>query len=182
MRWGWSAPTPSSFLRYSSYSEKLPSNQRTWLSPSNASTWVAIAVEEPAIVRDHHGAAGERFEPGFERTQRVDVEVVGRLVEQQHVAAGLEQLGEVQPVALATGQVADALAVVGALEVEARHVGAAVDLAAADLEHLGAAGDLVEHGGVGVEVVAVLVDVRQVDGVADLDRAGVGLARGRRAS
>ena len=45
------------------------------------------AVEEPAIVADDHGAAGERLEAVLEGPQRVDVEVVGRLVEQQHVAA-----------------------------------------------------------------------------------------------
>ena len=50
------------------------------------------AVEEPAIVRDHHDAAGESEQGILERAQRVDVEVVGRLVEQQQVAAaGQEQ-------------------------------------------------------------------------------------------
>ena len=44
------------------------------------------AVEEPAIVADDDGAAGERQQRLFERAQRVDVEVVGRLVEQQQVA------------------------------------------------------------------------------------------------
>ena len=38
-------------------------------------------------MRDHHGAAGEVEERVLERAQRVDVEVVGRLVEQQQVAA-----------------------------------------------------------------------------------------------
>ena len=42
IRCGWSAAVPSSRWRNSSYSVKLPSNQRTWLSPSKASTWVAI--------------------------------------------------------------------------------------------------------------------------------------------
>jgi hypothetical protein len=35
-------------------------------------------VEEPAIVADHHRAAGELEERVLERAQRVDVEVVGR--------------------------------------------------------------------------------------------------------
>ena len=47
------------------------------------------AVEEPAIVRDHDRAAREAQQRLLERAQRLDVEVVGRLVEQQHVAAGL---------------------------------------------------------------------------------------------
>ena len=94
---------------------------------------------------------------------------VGRFVEEQHVAAGLQQLGEVNAVAFTTGEVADAFAVIGSLEVEARHVGATVNLAASDFEHFAAACDLVKHGCVGVEAVAILVDVAEVDGVADFD-------------
>src|SRR5690606_27948470 len=43
------------------------------------------AVEEPAVVRDHEHAAGELQEGILQRAQRLDVEVVGRLVEKQHV-------------------------------------------------------------------------------------------------
>ncbi len=80
------------------------------------------AVEEPAVVGDDDGAAGEGEQRLLERAQRVDVEVVGRLVEQQHVAAAAQQLGEVQAVALAAGELAELLLLVGALEVEAGDV------------------------------------------------------------
>ena len=68
-------------------------NQRSWL----------ITTAQPA----------KRSERLFERAQRVDVEVVGGLVEQQHVAAALQQLRQVQPVALAAGEVLDLLLLVG---------------------------------------------------------------------
>ena len=45
------------------------------------------AVEEPPIMAHDHRAAGELLDAFLERAQGVDVEVVGRLVEQQHVAA-----------------------------------------------------------------------------------------------
>ena len=76
------------------------------------------AVEEPAIVGDHDGAAGEVEQRLLERAQRVDVEVVRRLVEQQHVAAALQQLREVDAVALAARELADRLLLVAAAEVE----------------------------------------------------------------
>src|SRR6188474_2779999 len=79
-------------------------------------------VEEPAVVADHHGAAGERLEPGLEGSQGVDVEVVRRLVEQQHVAAGLQQLGEMDSIPLAARQLADHLLLIGPTEVEARDI------------------------------------------------------------
>src|SRR5947209_12776614 len=59
------------------------------------------AVEEPAVVRDDDGTAAEVDERVFERTQRVHVEVVGRLVEQQKVSAAAEKLRQVDAVPLA---------------------------------------------------------------------------------
>jgi hypothetical protein len=45
------------------------------------------AVEGPAVVRDHRGAAGETEQGVLERQQRVGVEVARRLVEEQQVNA-----------------------------------------------------------------------------------------------
>src|SRR4029079_18235983 len=74
------------------------------------------AIEEPPIVADDDGAAGVVEERLFERTQRVDVEVVGRLVEQQQVRPALQQLGEVDAVALAARERADLPLLLRALE------------------------------------------------------------------
>ena len=48
----------------------------------------ANTIEEPAIMADHEGAAREVQERFFERPERVDVQVIGRFVEKQDVAAG----------------------------------------------------------------------------------------------
>src|SRR6185369_7057959 len=63
------------------------------------------AVEEPPVVADHHGTAAERHERLLETPQRVDVEVVRRLVEEEQVAAALQELREMQAISLAAGQV-----------------------------------------------------------------------------
>ena len=55
-------------------------------------------------MRDHEHAAGEFEQRVLERAQRLDVEVVRRLVEQQQVAALQQRRREVQPAALAAGQ------------------------------------------------------------------------------
>ena len=133
------------------------------------------AVEEEAIVADDHGAAGEIEQRLFERAQRVDVEVVGRLVEQQQVGAALEHLGQMDAVALAARQHADLLLLVGALEVEGAAIGARIDLALAEIEDVVAAGDFLPHGLLVVQRVARLVDIAELHRLADLDRAGVGL-------
>ena len=59
------------------------------------------AVEEPAIMADDHGAAGELFQRRFQRSQRIDIQIVGRFVQQQQIGARLEHLGQMHAVALA---------------------------------------------------------------------------------
>src|SRR5574343_553966 len=85
----------------------------------------ADAVEEPAVVRDHHGRAGELQQGLFQRTQGFDVQVVRRFVQHQHVAALGQGLGQVQATTLTTRERAHQLLLVVALEVEAADVGAA---------------------------------------------------------
>ena len=119
-------------------------------------------VEEPAIVGDHDGAAGEVEQRVLERAQRVDVEVVGGLVEEEHVAARLEQLREMDAVALAARQVLDELLLVAAAEVEPRRVLARVHLALAEQDDVLVLGDLLPHRVLRVEAAARLVDVREL--------------------
>src|SRR5271166_6858848 len=59
----------------------------------------ARAVEEPAVMRNHHRAAREVDQGVLQRAQRLDVQVVGRLVQEDEVAALLERQREVEPVA-----------------------------------------------------------------------------------
>src|SRR5882757_1489570 len=73
------------------------------------------AIEEPAVVADHDRAAGELQQRDFERAERVDVEVVRRLVEQEHVAATPKELREMQAVPLASREIADFLLLIAAL-------------------------------------------------------------------
>src|SRR6266550_699812 len=131
------------------------------------------AVEEPAVVADDHGAAGEILQRLFESAQCIDVEIVGRLVEQQHVGAGFEHLRQMHAVALAARQRADLLLLVGALEIERGAIAARIDLALAKQDQLVAAGDFLPHALLAVEGVARLVDIAEVHAVADRDGAVV---------
>ncbi len=104
MRCGSSASGPRVSRTHSAYSAQSPSNHVDLRVAFEGKDVRRDAVEEPAVVRDHDGAAGEVEQRLFERTQGVDVEVVGRLVEQQHVAAALQELCEVHAVALTAGE------------------------------------------------------------------------------
>ncbi|KMS64631.1 hypothetical protein BVRB_018280, partial [Beta vulgaris subsp. vulgaris] len=135
----------------------------------------ADAVQEPAVMADDHGRAGELQQRFFQRAQRFDVQVVGRFVQHQHVAALGQRLGQVQAAAFAAGQRADQLLLVVALEVEAAQIGAAGHDELADRDVVQAAGHVLPDGLVGFQAGAALVDKGQLGGLADLDRAAVRL-------
>ena len=59
-------------------------------------------VKEPAVMADHHRAAGEFLERLFQRPQRVDIKVVCRFVKKQQIGAALQHPRKMHPVALAT--------------------------------------------------------------------------------
>ena len=65
------------------------------------------ALEEGPVVAHHDQGAGPVVEEVLEGPQRVEVEVVGRLVEQQHVGPLGQDEQQLQPAPLAAGQRAD---------------------------------------------------------------------------
>jgi hypothetical protein len=69
---------------------------------------VAGAFEEVAVVGDDDQGARPGVEVVLDDGQGVDVEVVGRFVQQEHVGLAEQEPEELQPAALATGQLADA--------------------------------------------------------------------------
>ena len=64
----------------------------------------ADGVQEPAIVGDDEHRAAARGEVVREPVDALDVEVVGRLVEQQQLGVAEQRLGERDPAPLAAGQ------------------------------------------------------------------------------
>src|SRR6185436_18485907 len=86
---------------------------------------------------------------------------------------------EVEAVALAAREHADALLLVRSAEVERSDVGTRVDLASSDLHPLLAAADLLPDRLLGVEPVARLVDVGELHRLAEPQRARVGLLHAR---
>ena len=81
-------------------------------------------VQEPAIMADHQTAAAEILEGLLKRPERVDVQVVGRLVEKKDIGAFLEHPRQMHPVSLPSRKHADLLLLVRAREVETGHIGA----------------------------------------------------------
>ena len=84
-----------------------PGRWVTCPSPNSATTRVADPLDQVAVVADDDERARPAVEQVLEPGQRVDVEVVGGLVEQQDVRLGHQQPGQLQPAPLAAGELAD---------------------------------------------------------------------------
>ena len=79
------------------------------------------------------------------------------------------------PISLAAGEDADFFLLIGACEVEPRHIGATVHLPLAHLQIVVPAGDFLVHRVVRFQFIARLVDIAQLDRGADFEFARVGL-------
>ena len=62
------------------------------------------SVEKPAVVTNNNRDTAESLNRLLERSKRVDIEVVGRLIENQDICTRLHQLRHVNSVALTTGE------------------------------------------------------------------------------
>ena len=151
----------------------------------------AHRLEEPAVVGDEHDGGVERLQVALEPLQRGDVEVVGRLVEQQQVGVARERAGERRARELAAGEGRERA--VEVLVAEAEAVQRRVDLvapavAAGVLEprlggrvgaERGRVGRALGHRG--LELGQALLDRQQLLGAAEHVVAQRELALARRA-
>ena len=137
---------------------------------------LADRVEEPPVVGDHDQRGRARGEVGGQPGDRLDVEVVGRLVEHEQVVVAEQQRGQRAAAALAAGE-AEHRAVEG--DAGQQHLD---DLAGARVGRPLVVGPAAEHGladGVGVVELVALVEVADVQPAGLRDPAGVGLLERR---
>ena len=115
-------------------------------------------------MRDHHQGARPAVEEVLEHVQGLDVEVVGGLVEEQHVGLGQQQPEQLEAAALATGEVAHAGGQPVTGEAEPLQHRRGRDLAVGGPGHPPDRLDRLQHPRGGVEVLDVLGQVLQGDG------------------
>ena len=143
------------------------------LSPLPREDVGSDAVEEPTVVGDDDGAAGECQEGIFQRAESLDVKVVGRLIQQEQIATLLEGESQVQTVALTAGQNAGRLLLVRTLEAKGRDIGTRGHFDIADLDEVQAVRDDLPQRLVRVNTGARLVDIADLDGLADRQLATI---------
>ena len=123
-------------------------------------------VEEVAVVGDHADGAGKLLERRLERLDRVDVEVVRRLVEHEQVRLGEHQQQQLEPRPLAAGEELVRPPHLLVREEELHQQRDRLALGAAVREP-----DRVERARLGIERLLVLGEVADPDRRADPDLA-----------
>src|SRR6516165_3552826 len=132
------------------------------------------SVEKPAVVGNDDRAAGKVEQRLLQRAQCVDIEIVGRLVKEQHVGARLEHLGQVDAVALTARELTHRFLLIGAAEVEQRTISTARHPAAPEIDLVLSTRDLLRHRVGRNQSIAGLIDITELDGLADPEPAAVG--------
>ena len=120
-------------------------------------------VEKAPVVADQEDRAVVIGQQLFEQFQRLDVQVIGRLVEHQYVGRAGKQAGQQQAVALAAGQALDRRVGPCGREQKVAQIALDVFALAADLDPFAARADGVGQGGFHVERIAHLVKIGHVD-------------------
>ena len=79
-------------------------------------------IEKPAIVGNDEYRAGKVEQSFFQGSQRLDIQIVGRFIQKQHIGTAAQQLCQMHAIALSSGKIADTFLLVGAFEIETRNV------------------------------------------------------------
>src|SRR5690606_5125273 len=96
-----------------------------------------------------------------EAGERLHVEIVGGLVEDEEIRGAKEELRERHAGALASGERGDGLPRALRREEEAREIAPDVHRAAAEFEPLAPAGDVLGDGSIQLETRARLIEIRR---------------------
>ncbi|EOD69495.1 30S ribosomal protein S5 [Amycolatopsis vancoresmycina DSM 44592] len=127
---------------------------------------VAHAFHQVAVVGHHHHRARPAVEEVLQLLERVDVQVVRRLVEQQHVRLGHQQPAQLQAPPLAAREVADRSPLAGLREAELLAQLRRRHLLLAEHHAPGHLLDRLQHAQVAGQVVELLAQVRERDRLA----------------
>ena len=95
---------------------------------------VGDALQQVPVVRDHHERAGPAVQDVFHGSQGVGVQIVGGLIEHQHVRFSHQQAQQLQPAALTAGQFLHGSPLALGVEAQLLHELAGGEFAAAHAE------------------------------------------------
>ena len=124
-------------------------------------------------MRNNYGAACEILQTFFQRTQCVNINIVGRLIEQQYIGLALECQSQVQTVSFSTGKHTAFLLLVSTCEIKTAQIGASVDFSPGNANELCSSTDGLEYRLVRIDICVLLVHIAYLDGLTDAERTFV---------
>src|SRR5690554_7696242 len=85
-------------------------------------------VKKPAVVRDHYRAAGKILQALFKRPERININVVGGLIQEQDVRLFLKRHGQMQAIALSSRKRTTFFFLIGTGKIKTRQKSTHVDV------------------------------------------------------
>ena len=132
-------------------------------------------VEEPAVVTDDDRTTGKSLKSFLEGSQGIHVDIVGRFVKQQHISFLLQGDGQMQTISLTTREHTAFLLLIGSTEVETAQIGTHVDIASTQTDGLVALTHHLIDTLIGVDILMLLVNIREFHRLAHLKSACISL-------
>ena len=115
------------------------------------------SIEEPTVMRNDNSTTCKIFQTLFECTQSIDIDIIGRLVEQQHVSFFLQCHSQMQTIPLSTRKHTTKFFLVGSGEIEARKVCTRIDIATSHTDQVITTGDHLINTLVRIDILMLLV-------------------------
>ena len=126
-------------------------------------------------MRDHYRTTREGEQCLLQCAQSLYIKVIGRLIEQQQVAAAQQQFCQMDAVALTSREVADPFLLVTTTEVKAGAVGTRVGLIVAHPQNFLTIGDHLPYRLIGIQCITTLVNMGELDRLPHLQLASIRL-------
>ena len=111
----------------------------------------------------HEQRARELDEQVFQQVERLDVEIVGRFVQCEHVEGAREESRKQEPIALTSRKCSHRRTRAICRKEKVLQVAVYVLAVAAHADEVGAIGNTVEHGPLRIKLIAQLVEVRHLE-------------------
>ena len=125
---------------------------------------------------DDHHTAREIQQRVFQCAEGIDIQIVGRFVEQQHVSPGFQHLRQMHSVTFAPRQLANLFLLIRPPEIKGSTICPALHLLVAEMDDILAVGDFLPNGLVVGQRITALVDISQFDGIAETQRSKSGFS------
>ena len=104
------------------------------------------AVQEPTIMADDHDTTSKLQQGILQRSQGLHIQVIGRLIQEEHIGASYQGLGQMQSTPLTAGEGAHSFLLITTIEIKASTIGSAGHFKLTNGQYIESTRDVLPNG------------------------------------